>query len=61
MLLEIAQAEDAPHAARVSAAVAILDRGFGKPAQTVQGPGGEVLTVVNRIELVARTADNGKG
>jgi hypothetical protein len=27
--------DEAPHAARVSAAIALLDRGWGKPAQTV--------------------------
>lgn len=29
--------EAAPHAARVSAAQAILDRGWGKPAQAIVG------------------------
>jgi hypothetical protein len=31
----IMQDEDAPHAARVSAATALLDRGYGRPSQTV--------------------------
>lgn len=35
MLAGIMQQEDAPPAARVSAASAILDRGWGKPAQAV--------------------------
>ena len=28
-------ADEAPHSAKVSAAVALLDRGWGKPSQTV--------------------------
>ena len=32
---------DAPPAARVSAANAILDRGWGKPAQAITGPEGK--------------------
>lgn len=32
---------DAPPAARVSAAQALLDRGWGKPAQAHAGPDGE--------------------
>ena len=34
-LANVMSAEDAPHSAKVSAAVALLDRGWGKPAQTV--------------------------
>ena len=34
-LASVMTMDDAPHAARVSAAVALLDRGWGKPAQTV--------------------------
>ena len=37
MLAGIASAEDAPPAARVSAAQALLDRGWGKPAQPHTG------------------------
>lgn len=41
-LVDIAKDSRAPHAARVSAATAILDRGYGKPAQamTVGNPDG---------------------
>ena len=41
-LIEIATNGEAPAAARVSAAVALLDRGFGKPGQSVEvtGAGG---------------------
>lgn len=37
VLAGIMQQEDAPPAARVSAASAILDRGWGKPAQAITG------------------------
>lgn len=40
-LAKIMVAEDAPHAARVSAASALLDRGWGKPAQAVTGEDGQ--------------------
>jgi hypothetical protein len=36
-LLGVMNQSDAPPAARVSAATAILDRGWGKPAQPVTG------------------------
>jgi hypothetical protein len=35
VLAGIMQQSDAPHAARVSAATALLDRGWGKPSQIV--------------------------
>lgn len=38
-LLAIAQAEDAPAAARVAASTALLDRGWGKPTQPIDGDG----------------------
>lgn len=37
VLMEIASSTKAPTASRVAAAVALLDRGFGKPTQTVDG------------------------
>ena len=53
-LAGIMNATDAPHAARVSAASAILDRGWGKPAQAIVG--GEeddpAISVVHKIERV---------
>lgn len=39
-LATIMQDKGAPEAARVSAACAILDRGYGKPAQAITGPDG---------------------
>ena len=41
VLAGIASAEDAPPAARVAAVNALLDRGWGKPAQTHTGENGE--------------------
>ena len=38
-LVEIMQDEGAPKAARVAAASAILDRGYGKPPQAVEHSG----------------------
>lgn len=34
-LANVMAADEAPHSAKVSAAVALLDRGWGKPQQTV--------------------------
>lgn len=40
---------EAPHAARVSAATALLDRGWGKPAQAHAGPDGEGAVEMHHI------------
>lgn len=53
-LVRVIEDKKAAPAARVSAAVAILDRGWGKPVQAISGPDGESpLETVTRIELVA--------
>jgi hypothetical protein len=39
VLVGIVAERKAPHAARVAAANSLLDRGWGKPAQTVEGTG----------------------
>jgi hypothetical protein len=44
--------EGEPAAARVSAANALLDRGYGKPSQLLGGDTDNPLTLVTRIELV---------
>lgn len=61
-LAEIMQDTEAPHSARVSAANALLDRGFGRPMQAVEhsGPEGGPISVT-RIELVAPGHDNRAG
>lgn len=47
-LSKIAADDDAPHAARVAASTAILDRGWGKPSQAIGGAEdlGPIKTVV---------------
>lgn len=40
VLMSIAKDPKKPAASRVAAAVALLDRGFGRPAQAVTGEGG---------------------
>lgn len=54
-LVGIVNQSEAPPAARVAAANAILDRGWGKPVQGVElsGIDGEPINTVTRIELVA--------
>jgi hypothetical protein len=51
-LLKIMLNEEAPAAARVSAAVAILDRGWGKPVQPVANEDGQPIDVVHRVERI---------
>lgn len=41
VLMQIMQDPEKPAASRVSAAVALLDRGYGRPAQSVQLSGDE--------------------
>lgn len=45
VLASIMSSADAPPAARVSAASAILDRGWGKPTQTIAGEDGAPIAV----------------
>jgi hypothetical protein len=53
VLAGIMNESDAPHAARVSAATALLDRGWGKPTQPISGDDDAPPIKVTRIELVA--------
>lgn len=57
VLAEIAKDDEHPPAARVAAAVALLDRGFGKPAQAITGEGGgplqSVSMTLNEFQRVA--------
>lgn len=43
--------------ASVSAASALLDRGWGRPAQAVTGPDGEALQIPGSIAFVIRQQD----
>ena len=47
-LAKIASAPKAPESARVTASIALLDRGWGKPAATITGADGGPLTVIIR-------------
>jgi hypothetical protein len=60
-LVGVMRQEEAPHAARVAAANSILDRGWGKPAQSHTGEGGEgpVLASI-KVEFV-RPSDGSGG
>ena len=51
-LVGIMANKEAPPAARVTAANALLDRGYGKPAQTLGGDGGNPIETIQRIERV---------
>jgi len=51
--VDVIDDDEAPAAAKVSAANSILDRGYGKAVQPVDGDGeGGSIKVVTRIELI---------
>ena len=53
ILVQIASDDEAPAAARVSAANAILDRGYGKPPQALEHTGkdgGQLQVVIQRFD-----------
>jgi hypothetical protein len=52
VLAMIMHNDDALPAARVAAANSILDRGWGKPVQTISGDPDNPLSVITRIELI---------
>ena len=52
VLVGIMRSEDATAAARVTAANAILDRGWGKPPQSLQSADGGALELIHRIERI---------
>jgi hypothetical protein len=52
-LISIAENDEAPPSSRVAAAVALLDRGFGKPSQSTELTGKDGGPIMGRIELVA--------
>src|SRR4051812_10842641 len=52
VLVGIMRSDDATPAARVSAANAILDRGWGKAAQPIENGEGGVLELIHRIERI---------
>ncbi len=58
VLVGIMRSKDATAAARVSAANAILDRGWGKAAQPLEGGKDGALELVHRIERVIVHPEN---
>ena len=58
VLVGIMRCKDATPAARVSAANAILDRGWGKATQPLESSGGGVLELIHRIERVIVRPEN---
>lgn len=56
VLAGVMQQEDAPPAARVAAANSLLDRGWGKPLQTVQSE--STVRYVARLPEKATTVDS---
>ena len=58
VLVGIMRSKDAPAAARVSAANAILDRGWGKAVQSLQNGDGGALELIHRIERVIVSPEN---
>jgi hypothetical protein len=51
-LAGVMRAKDATPAARVSAATALLDRGWGRPPQAIQNGEHGALELIHRIERV---------
>jgi hypothetical protein len=58
VLVGIMRSKDATAAARVSAANAILDRGWGKATQTLEGGESGPLELIHRIERVIVDPEN---
>ncbi len=63
VLVGVMSSSEATPAARVSAANAILDRGWGKAAQSLENGEDEVLELIHRIEriIVHPAKSNGEG
>ena len=57
-LVGVMRSKDATHAARVSTANAILDRGWGKAAQTTENGDNGAFELVHRIERVIVHPEN---
>jgi hypothetical protein len=57
-LVGVMRSKDATHAARVSAANAILDRGWGKAAQALENSDEGALELVHKIERVIVHPEN---
>jgi hypothetical protein len=58
VLVGIMRSKDATAAARVSAANAILDRGWGKAAQSLENGDDGALELIHRIERIIVNPEN---
>jgi hypothetical protein len=58
VLVRIMRSKDATAAARVTAANAILDRGWGKATQPLESGDGGALELIHRIERVIVHPEN---
>lgn len=58
VLVGIMRSKDATAAARVSAANAILDRGWGKAAQAIENGDDGALDLIHRIERIIVHPEN---
>ena len=61
VLVGVMRSKDATAAARVSAANAILDRGWGKATQPLESGDDGALEVIHRIERVIVRPENSDG
>ena len=61
VLVGVMTSNEATPAARVSAANAILDRGWGKAAQPLENGSDDALQLIHRIERIIVHPDNGNG
>lgn len=57
-LVGVMRSKNATHAARVSAANAILDRGWGRPPQALENGENGALELIHRIERVIVHPEN---
>ena len=58
VLVGVMRSKDATHAARLAAANAILDRGWGKAPQSLETADRGVLELIHRIERVIVHPEN---
>jgi hypothetical protein len=58
LLVGVMRSKDATAAAKVSAANAILDRGWGKAAQAIENGGDSPLELIHKIERIIVHPEN---
>ena len=61
VLAGVMNQSEAPAAARVSAAQALLDRGWGKPSQPISGDDENPVNVLHKIERIIVRPSNQDG